>query len=538
MIRALKFGTLVLGFVGMSWYFSYLRDSSSPVPVTAVQAESSVGTTTSGNCACGPGNINVFVDLAKTSIPSVVNIFTMTTMKSPWGGQGQGQGDDMFRKFWEHFFKGGPGGPGGPRNFDGDDEEEGPPMPTPPRGGKQPKKPPQSMSLGSGFIIDASGLVLTNNHVVAGADEIKIRFTEEGDEEPEKGEVVGRDEELDLALIKVKTKRTLKAINLGDSDALQVGEFVMAVGNPIGHGHTVSHGIISAKDRFSPDFVLMKYLQTDAPINPGNSGGPLINTKGEVIGINNAIDARAQGIGFAIPINAVKKVLPQLKTKGKVSRGYVGVSVQDLSPEIAEKLSVPKGTKAPYVAQVNPGEPAEKAGVEAYDVVLEVNGIRVKNTSELIAQITSVAVGQKVTLKILRGGSEKTIEITAGERPTDLKANSGRGAQPAPKQKKQKQEIDPGMTLEDLNSQGAQAFGFPVDTKGVVVTATAYDGPADQAGVLRGDIIVEVDRKAIKDVAGFFAHVKAKKSYLLRVKRLSERGAFNFVVVVLDLKAE
>jgi serine protease Do len=173
-----------------------------------------------------------------------------------------------------------------------------------------------------------------------------------------------------------------------------------------------------------------------------------------------------------------------------------------------------------------------------YDVVLEVNGLRVKNTSELIAQITSVAVGQKVTLKVLRGGSEKTIEITASERPTDLKSAGRGGAQPNPKQKKQKQEVDPGMTVEDLNAQGAQAFGFPADTKGVVVTATAYEGPADQAGVLRGDIIVEVDRKPIKDVAGFFSLVKAKKSYLLRVKRLSERGGFNFVVVVLDLKAE
>ena len=174
----------------------------------------------------------------------------------------------------------------------------------------------------------------------------KFLFTEAADEEPTTGEVVGRDPEIDVALIKVKTKRELVAVALGDSDALEVGEYVIAVGNPFGQGHSVTHGIISAKGRLAPDFPLASYLQTDAPINPGNSGGPLVNTKGEVIGINNAIEQRAQGISFAIPINLIKKILPQLRTKGTVERGYIGVLVNELTPEHAPKFEVPKSPRA------------------------------------------------------------------------------------------------------------------------------------------------------------------------------------------------
>ena len=232
-------------------------------------------------------------------------------------------------------------GPRGNGGGDEDDEDNAPTLPPGPPPAN-PKNLPKAMSLGTGFIIDSSGLILTNNHVVADADEIKISFTESLDEKPTDGEVVGRDTELDVALIRVKSKREMVAVSFGDSDALEVGEYVIAVGNPFGQGHSVTHGIISAKGRLAPDFPLANYLQTDAPINPGNSGGPLVNLKGEVIGINNAIDQRAQGIGFAIPINLVKKVLPQLRTKGTVSRGYIGVLVNEMTPEIAPKLGVPK----------------------------------------------------------------------------------------------------------------------------------------------------------------------------------------------------
>ena len=310
---------------------------------------------TSSGFADSAGDPNIFVNLAKKVVPSVVNISTLST---PKGGFRPGSPDEMFRRFFEDFLRNHGGIP--------DQGEEG----EAPKGGGGPK----AMSLGSGFIIDESGLILTNNHVVAEADEIKIQFTEETDEKPTDGEVVGRDPELDLALIRVKTKRKLIALSFGDSDALQVGEYVSAVGNPFGQGHSVTHGIISAKDRKAPDFQLANYLQTDAPINPGNSGGPLVNLKGEVIGINNAIDQRAQGIGFAIPSNSVLKVLPQLKSKGVVTRGYIGILVNELSPEIAAKLSIDKNTIAPFVTHVYPGEPADRAGIKPYDVILELNG--------------------------------------------------------------------------------------------------------------------------------------------------------------------
>ena len=269
----------------------------------------------SSSASTVPVDANIFVNLSKKMIPSVVNISTVTTVKSPFL---QGSPDDVLRKFFGDLFRqyhrGGAG-------RDGEDDDET--AQSLPRGGSP--KLPKAMSLGTGFIIDPSGLILTNNHVVADADEIKISFTEASDEKPTDAEVVGRDPEIDVALIKVKDKQGMVAASFGDSDALEVGEYVMAVGNPFGQGHSVTHGIISAKGRTAPDFPLANYLQTDAPINPGNSGGPLINLKGEVIGINNAIDQRAQGIGFAIPINIVKKVLPQLRAKGIVARGYIGV---------------------------------------------------------------------------------------------------------------------------------------------------------------------------------------------------------------------
>ena len=263
------------------------------------------------------------------------------------------------------------------------------------------------MSLGTGFIIDSSGLILTNNHVVADADEIKISFTESLDEKPTDGEVVGRDPEIDIAVIRVKTKHEMVPVAFGDSDALEVGEYVTAIGNPFGQGHSVTHGIISAKGRLAPDFPLANYLQTDAPINPGNSGGPLVNLKGEVIGINNAIDQRAVGIGFAIPINLVKKVLPQLRSKGTVSRGYIGVLVNEMSPEIAAKLGVPKDSNSPFVTHVYQDAPADKAGLKDYDVILEFNGKPIHSGSELIMAVTSIEVGDSVPVKISRNGSEK-----------------------------------------------------------------------------------------------------------------------------------
>lgn len=469
-------------------------------------------------------NPNIFVELAKKAVPSVVNISTTTLAKGGAGPRyGRPPGGDLFRRFFEDFFGQQYGGPGAPGE---DDEEDS--MPGPGGPGR-----PQAMSLGTGFIIE-EGLILTNNHVVAGADEIKISFTESSEEEPTTGEVVGRDPELDLALIRVKTTRKLIPLPLGDSDKLEVGEFVIAVGNPFGQGHSVTQGIISAKDRKNPDLALARYLQTDAPINPGNSGGPLVNIKGEVIGINNAIDARAQGIGFAIPISSVKAVLPQLKTKGKVSRGYLGVLVNDITPEVAEQIGAPKGTKSPFVAHVYPGTPAAKAGLKTYDLILKFNDKKIHGAGDLIESVLSMPIGEEVTLTVLRSGKEVPVKIKISERPVNPK--DAPPVQKGPKKEKsRKKRPNVGLEVEDLTPEIAAEIGFQEKVTGVVVSSIAYGGPAAEAGLYRGDVIVEVNRKTVRTVDQFYAGLKLRKSNLLRVRRAGPQGQDSFAVVVLDL---
>lgn len=328
------------------------------------------------------GDPNVFVSLAQRVMPSVVNISTISRERAPGAFRTP---EDMLEEFF-----------GGPRRAPG----------------------PRSGSLGTGFVIDSSGIILTNHHVVANADEIRVSFTESPDEKPVSGNVIARDPDLDIALIRVKTDRPLQALPFGDSDALRVGEYVAAVGNPFGQGHSMSHGIISAKGRMSPGLPLATYLQTDAPINPGNSGGPLINLRGEVVGINNAIDARAQGIGFAIPVNAVKSVLPQLRTKGTIARGYIGVVVADLSSEMAEKISAPRGLKAPLVVEVAPGGPAYRAGIRPYDIITELDGAPVRSAGELTSKVTGLAEGSAVPIRVTRDAKTLEFKVRLGKRPS------------------------------------------------------------------------------------------------------------------------
>ncbi len=449
---------------------------------------------------------NIYVNLSKKVVPSVVNISTVSTVKSPYR---MGSPEELFRKFFEDLLQRQGGG-----SADDGGEEDSPaePVPVP--------KLPKAMSLGTGFIIDASGLILTNNHVVAGADEIKVFFTEAVDEKPTDAVVVGRDPELDLALIRVSSRRPMVALPLGDSDSLEVGEYVMAVGNPFGQGHSVTHGIISAKGRRAPDFDLANYLQTDAPINPGNSGGPLVNLKGEVIGINNAIDQRAQGIGFAIPISLVKSVLPQLKSKGSVSRGYIGVLVNELTPEIAVKLGVGRDVTAPFVTQVYPGEPADKAGLKPYDVILEFAGKPLHSAQDLVMAVVSVQVDSTVEVKVSRAGKVTALQLKVGQRP-----GSGSAAKPGPSDRKGKTprpQVDVGMELR--NSTG-----------GVLIGGVTEGGPAERAGLMRGDLIVEIDQKPLHSTEEFFKAVREKKSYLLRVKRPDPQGRDSYAIVLLDL---
>jgi serine protease Do len=384
--------------------------TSMQTPMTSAEASTSAQSAPLAEAS----GINIFANLSKQAIPSVVNISTISTVKMAnraLGGAPQGFPEGLPENFFEQFFGGGTGFPQHP-GF---------------RGQKPPER--KTMALGSGFIVDPSGIIMTNNHVVAGADEIKIQFTENPDEEPTPGKVIGRDPDLDVALIQVKTPRKLIALPLGDSDALNVGEYVMAVGNPYGQGHSVSHGIVSAKGRLAPGLPIANYLQVDAPINPGNSGGPLLNLKGEVVGINDAIDPRAQGIGFAIPINFIKKVLAQLETNGKVSRAYIGAVVSPMTPEIAEHLGDAKDLHAPVVTQVEEGSPAEIAGLQPYDAITEVNGSAVHTPTELIVAISSSDIGKSIPLTIDRAGKVQTLAIKPREKPAPRSVADARSPQ-------------------------------------------------------------------------------------------------------------
>ncbi|MBI2607010.1 MAG: trypsin-like peptidase domain-containing protein [Deltaproteobacteria bacterium] len=461
---------------------------------------------------------NIFVQISRKMIPSVVNVFTTSKVRAPWRS-GEGSQDDLWRKFFEEFFGGGQDQYGG--------------IPVPPPGQEGPVQ--RAMSLGSGFVIESTptgGLILTNNHVVEGADEIKIKFTEALEEKESDAEVIGSDPDLDIALIQVKTKRKLQAVALGDSDKLEVGEWIAAVGNPFGHGHSISHGIVSAKERALPGG-FGKYLQVDAPINPGNSGGPLVNVAGEVVGINNAIDARGPGIGFAIPINQVKAVLPQLKTKGKVERGYIGVNVDELRPDLAKSLKLDEGLRAPIVTHVVPGQPADKAKLQAYDVITEVAGKPVRTPGDLVSSITNIPVGEKAKIKVFRSGKEMELSVTVARRP------DFRGERPRKADKKRPKgaRVGTGMTIETIDDDVARELGLPENFEGIVVSQVAPDGPANRAGLGRGDVILEVDRKPVKTEADFYKIVTQKKTYLLRVRKQDETGREVFVVVALKLAA-
>lgn len=509
---------LVVLFAGLS--ACQKADISSRVPQSPSDDRSLVATAQAASLPPGfAADPNIYVSLAKKVVPSVVNISTAKAVKSPFA---MGSQDDIFRRFFEDF--GGPGfgfgSPGGPM------------MRRPgPRAPSNPKNLPKAVSLGTGFIVDASGLILTNNHVVADADEIKISFSESPDEKPTDGEVVGRDSELDVALIRVHTKKTLTALTLGDSDALEVGEYVMAVGNPFGQGHSVSHGIISAKERSVPGLGggLSNYLQTDAPINPGNSGGPLVNLKGDVIGINNAILANAQGIGFAIPSSAVQKVLSQLKNKGSVDRGYIGAVIGQVTPDIAEKLGVDPDLRAPFVTNVAVGGPADKAGIKAYDVILSINSKSIHSPSELVSSITAIPVGDRAKVRVSRNGKEMEFDVRVTKRP------DGGRAQSLKKESARPSRPDIGMDLESLTPEVTRRLGIPGNVKGVAVTAVEPGSPADKAGLNSGDVLVEVDRKAIGSPDDFYGIVKDKRSYLLRVLK-NAPGEEVYAVVVLDLK--
>jgi serine protease Do len=376
--------------------------------------------------------------------------------------------------------------------------------------GEMPKSY-KARSLGSGFIIDPKGYVVTNNHVVEGADKIKIILV--GGKEYQ-ATVKGRDPKTDLALIQiVKPPAELPFLKMGDSDAIQVGDWVLAVGNPFGLGHTVTQGIISAKGRVIGAGPYDNFLQTDASINPGNSGGPLLNLKGEVIGINTAILASGQGIGFATPSNIAKSVIPQLESKGKVVRGMIGVQVQNVTPELAKSfgMSEPKGA---LVAQVNPDTPGAKAGIHQGDIIIEFNGHPIQEMNELPRMVADTAPGSKATLKILRQGKEKPLSLTIAELTDERQAQA--------KEEGVAEKTPLGLEVQNLTPTLAQQFRLR-DNQGVVVVQVESGSPAADAGIRPGDLILEVNGEVVVTTKEYQEAVaKVKKDSVARflVKRL------------------
>ena len=429
------------------------------------------------------GGLPDFVSLAKKMRPLVVNIST-TQVSEGRGGGGQEFGspfgeDDQFNDFWRRFF-----------------------------GGPTPRGPQRQRSLGSGFIIDRDGSILTNNHVVENATKIVVKLS---DDQEYEAKVIGRDAKTDIAVIKISAKSSLPAANFGDSDNLEVGEWVVAIGNPFGLDSTVTSGIVSAKGRHIGQGPYDNFIQTDASINPGNSGGPLINLRGEIVGINTAIFSRTggnMGIGFAIPINLVKELLPQLRGKGKVTRGFLGVLIQKVTPEIADSLGLDKAQGA-LVANVSKDGPADKAGIKVGDVIVEFDGKEVKDSGDLPIIVARTAVDKKVRMKVVREKKEVVLSVAVGE----LKDEEVVASAP------EKGEL--GLSVQRLTPQMAESLGLE-KADGVVVSAVEPGSAADEAGIRRGDVLMEIDRRPIRNLEEYrksVAAIKKGRGVLFLVRR-------------------
>jgi len=449
------------------------------------------------------GQLPSLSEAVKNVSPAVVNISTTQKMERrrarpfPMPGPGPGPGpgpnpgpnpfgggDDPFEEFFRRFF------------------------------GDRPP-PSQQRSLGSGFIISEDGYIITNHHVVGDADKITVRLS---DKEEYDAKVVGSDEKTDIAVVKINSKTPLHPVPLGSSADLQVGDWVMAIGNPFGLDQTVTAGIVSAKGRVIGAGPYDDFIQTDASINPGNSGGPLLNLKGEVVGINSAIFSQSGGnigIGFAIPIDLAKSIVPQLREKGKVTRGWLGVSIQSVTPELAKSFGLKEPSGA-LVAEVTKDSPAEKAGFERGDIITAFNSAPIKDSHELPALVARTPVGEKAQVTILRGGKEKTLSVKLGELSEQQAKAEGGGEESGESW---------GMTVAGLSSEAARRFQLDRNKKGVVVTEVEPGSAAESAGIQPGDVIEEVNRQPVESVEDFnkaMGDAKDKETLLL----LARRGNF------------
>lgn len=433
--------------------------------------------------------------LVKEALPAVVNISVEQRVRLSRGRQGQqpfgGFGGDP-DEFFERFF-----GQRMPREY-------------------------KNKGIGTGFVISKDGYVLTNNHVVENADSIKVKF-QDGAGEELSAKIVGTDPRTDVALIKIEAKREFAVLPLGDSEALQVGEWVVAIGNPFGLAHSVSTGIVSAKDRRDIEpggrAGLYDFIQTDASINPGNSGGPLINLRGEVVGINAAVNAAGQGLGFAIPINLVKSEIMDLKDKGRVSRSWLGVKIQAMTAALAKSYGLERPQGA-IVNEVVERGPAEKAGVQAGDVVLEFDGKPIRDHSDLPLLAAQAGVNRTVTVVVLRDGKKRDIKVQLGEVPSGDEVALGGGMQPG-EDDAEKGSGTLGLKISDMTQELRERFNVK-EKQGVVVVDLDPAGPAYEAGLRPGDVIAKLNQQTVttaKELSRTFRALKSGEVMRLLVRR-------------------
>ena len=448
---------LILGIALLSLGGVIMATSPSIAPVQKAVAQETL------DQAVSPAQEKqVFIRLAAECMPATVNISTTKIVKRrdrpsyhSFGGR-----DESFREFFgDEFYD---------RFF-----------------GQMPQRDYTLRSLGSGFIIDGDGHIITNNHVIEEADEIKVRLS---DKEEYDAKLVGRDSKTDIALIKIDPPGGLPMVKLGDSDKLQVGEWVMAIGNPFGLSQTVTVGIVSALWRKIGAGPYENFIQTDAAINQGNSGGPLFNIHGEVVGVNTAIFSTSGGnigIGFATPINLAKNVVDQLKEKGRVVRGWLGVIVQTVTPELADTFGL-KERRGALVADIDPDGPAAQAEIQKGDIIIRFDGEEIKEMSELPLIVAQTAVGKRVTVVLLRNGQTISTSVTVGE----LKEEEALAPSDGNKRK------DVGIEVTELTRELAKRYRI-TETKGVLVTYVESDSPAEAAGIREGDVIIEVNRTSV-----------------------------------------
>jgi serine protease Do len=420
---------------------------------------------------------NGFTEVAKAVTPAVVNITTVISEKV---ADGRSMPDEL-RERMEEFF-GGPNGPFGPRGFRG------------PQGPGEPPRGHRGGGQGSGVIVSPDGYVLTNNHVIDGAREVTVTLP---DKREFQGKIVGADPKTDLAVVKIDGQN-LPSVAWGDASKLQVGEYVLAVGNPFGLNSTVTLGIVSALGRGRMGITQYEdFIQTDAAINPGNSGGALVNTRGELVGINTAIFSQNggyQGVGFAVPTSMSKPIYESLIKTGKVVRGYLGIGIQDLNHDLAKSFGI-KDSKGALVSDVKEDGPADQGGLKQGDVITSYQGSPVEDAVALQRMVTSTSVGSKVPVKIMRDGREKELTITIGEQhdaTKTAKAESG-----------EKDYAFAGVAVQDLDKDTAKELGMKGKAQGVVVTSVEPDSGADKAGLMPGDVIREINRQPVKSVKEF-----------------------------------